>query len=339
MSFAARRDDPIQHSMAFAGLLGGLIIGAGIGFLCIVGGPIVLTGAAAFTFTAGAVVVATLARLPDWRRRSSRTLSLNNTVLLLKNKLRLNGLFDYRGGNVMHQISDGFACALGPNNCAATHVKGTPLREQAWQRLARDLDPTLLASMGLFVAEAPWLKRSQGLGMAGELRWWRDYLDWATDNDAPDLMIRAFGWLERHQPTDPGPLAISWGDARLSNTICDDTGTIVGVLDWEQACICPAEADLGWWLATRRQMLESQGLQDDPELPGFDSRARVIERYEEMIGRPLRGLEWFEMFSMVRMGCCILRMQMLLRRLGQSDHAFLRAPLLPAWVIDAISVQ
>ncbi|MCC6927812.1 MAG: SusC/RagA family TonB-linked outer membrane protein [Gemmatimonadaceae bacterium] len=61
----------------------------------------------------------------------TRTLSLNNTIGLLKNKLRLNGLFDYRGGNVMHQISDGFACALGPNNCAATHVKGTPLREQA----------------------------------------------------------------------------------------------------------------------------------------------------------------------------------------------------------------
>mgnify|MGYP002137604855 CR=1 FL=1 len=205
------------------------------------------------------------------------------------------------------------------------------------RRLHDDFLDTLATLQRVPVAEAPWLQRSQGLGMAGELRWWRDYLDWATDNDAPDLMIRAFGWLERHQPTDPGPLAISWGDARLSNTICDDTGTIVGVLDWEQACICPAEADLGWWLATRRQMLESQGLQDDPELPGFDSRARVIERYEEMIGRPLRGLEWFEMFSMIRMGCCILRMQMLLRRLGLTDHAFLRAPLLSAWVIETIS--
>lgn len=54
MSFAARQDDPIQHSMAFAGLLGGLIAGAAIGFLFTVGAPIVLTGAAAFTFTAGA---------------------------------------------------------------------------------------------------------------------------------------------------------------------------------------------------------------------------------------------------------------------------------------------
>ena len=210
---------------------------------------------------------------------------------------------------------------------------------QVQRRLHDDFLDTLAALQRVPVTEAPWLQRSQGVGTAGELGWWRDYLDWATDNDPPDLMVRAFGWLDCNLPTESGPLAVSWGDARLSNTICDDSGAIVGVLDWEQACICPAEADLGWWLATRRQMLESQGIQADPELPGFDSRARLIERYEELIGRPLHNLDWFEMFSMVRMGCCILRMQMLLRRLGQSDHAFLRAPLLPAWVIDAISVQ
>ena len=61
----------------------------------------------------------------------TRTISLNNTFGLLKDKLRLNGLFDYRGGNIMFQISDGFACALGPNNCPDTHVKGTSLARQA----------------------------------------------------------------------------------------------------------------------------------------------------------------------------------------------------------------
>ena len=210
---------------------------------------------------------------------------------------------------------------------------------QVQRRLHDDFLDTLVALQRVPVTEAPWLQRDQGVGAAGELCWWRDYLDWATDSDPPDLMVRAFGWLDRNLPTESGPLAVSWGDARLSNTICDDSGAIVGVLDWEQACICPAEADLGWWLATRRQMLESQGSQADPELPGFDSRARLIERYEELIGRPLRNLGWFEMFSMVRMGCCILRMQVLLRRLGLTDHAFLRAPLLSPWVIDAISVQ
>lgn len=61
----------------------------------------------------------------------TRTISLNNTLGLLRNSLRINGLLDFRGGNVIHQISDGFACALGPNNCADIHVKGTPLERQA----------------------------------------------------------------------------------------------------------------------------------------------------------------------------------------------------------------
>jgi TonB-linked SusC/RagA family outer membrane protein len=61
----------------------------------------------------------------------TRTISLNNTITLFNEKLRLGGLFDYRGGYVIHQISDGFACALGPNNCYDTHVPTAPLERQA----------------------------------------------------------------------------------------------------------------------------------------------------------------------------------------------------------------
>ncbi|EHB45726.1 aminoglycoside phosphotransferase [Mycolicibacterium rhodesiae JS60] len=186
------------------------------------------------------------------------------------------------------------------------------------------------------VAEAPWLERRDGVGNGPELVWWREYLAWASDNQVPDLMRDAFAWLERHQPEESGPLSICWGDARLSNTISDDSGQIVGVLDWEQACICPAEADLGWWLATRRQTSEVHGVTVDPELPGFDSREVVIARYAEMLGRPLVALDWYEMFSMIRMGCCILRIQVLLRSIGQAEHGFVQAPVLPRWVVDTV---
>ena len=39
---------------------------------------------------------------------------------------------------------------------------------------------------------------------------------------------------------------------------------------------------------------------------------------------------------MVRMGCCILRTQELLRSIGQGDHFLTRAPILPAWTVAAI---
>lgn len=186
------------------------------------------------------------------------------------------------------------------------------------------------------ISEASWLERPAGVGILAELKWWQEYARWGTDNQVPDVVAEAFDWLIRHKPTETAELSICWGDARLSNAIFDDSGQIVGALDWEQACVCPAETDFAWWLATRRQMLEVNGLDVDPELDGFDRREDVIGRYEEMIGRPLVDLHWHEVFAMVRMGCCILRTQVLLRSIGQNDHFLTRAPILPAWTVAAV---
>ncbi|MEB4208028.1 phosphotransferase family protein [Mycobacterium sp. 94-17] len=205
------------------------------------------------------------------------------------------------------------------------------------QRRAHDgFLSTLAALQRVPPDRAPWLQRPTGTGTAAEVTWWREYALWGTDNDVPDLMLDAFDWLAGNLPNDEAEPALCWGDARMSNMIFDDQGNIVGVLDWEQACLCPAEADFGWWLATRRQMLAVHGIDADPELPGFDSRSHVIDRYQDMIGRRLNNLDWYENFATVRIGCCTLRIQVLLRALGQHDHFLTRAPILPPWTVDAI---
>jgi aminoglycoside phosphotransferase (APT) family kinase protein len=205
------------------------------------------------------------------------------------------------------------------------------------QRRAHDsFLETLAGLQRVPVSEATWLERPAGFGVSAELGWWHEYVRWGSDNQVPDVVDEALAWLRRRQPEETGPPAICWGDARMSNAIFDDSGQIVGALDWEQACVCPAESDFAWWLATRKQMLEVNGLDLDPELPGFDSRAAVTHRFEEMIGRELQNLDWYEIFAMVRMGCCILRTQVLLRSNGQADHFLTRAPILPAWTVDAI---
>ncbi len=205
------------------------------------------------------------------------------------------------------------------------------------QRRAHDAFLETLAKLQRVpVNEASWLERPAGVGISAELTWWQDYVRWGSDNQVPDTMTEAFEWLRRRQPEETAPLAVCWGDARISNAIFDDSGQIIGALDWEQACVCPAEADFGWWLATRKQMLEVNGLDLDPELPGFDSRDTVVHRFETMIGRELEHLDWYEIFAMARMGCCILRMQALLRANGQPEHFLTRAPILPDWTIAAI---
>lgn len=205
------------------------------------------------------------------------------------------------------------------------------------QRRAHDsFLATLAALQQVPPSEAPWLQRANGTGNEAEVAWWREYVLWGTDNRAPDLLLEAFDWLAANLPADPAEPAMCWGDARMSNVIFDDDGHIVGVLDWEQACLCPAEADFAWWLATRRQMLAVHGIDADPELPGFDSMDRVIGRYEDMIGRRLVDLEWYEHFAMIRIGCCTLRIQVLLQAMGQPNHLLTRAPLLPVWTMEAI---
>jgi aminoglycoside phosphotransferase (APT) family kinase protein len=212
------------------------------------------------------------------------------------------------------------------------HGSGPDVQRQAHDSFLA----TLAALQRVPIGEAPWLERPTGVGNHAERTWWREYIEWATDTQVPGLISEAFGWLRRHQPTEEPEPAVCWGDARLSNAIFDDTGQIVGVLDWEQACLCPAETDFAWWLATRRQTMEVNGIDADPELPGFDSREHVVRRYEEMIGRPLQALRWYEIFAMVRMACCIVRVQWLLRSIGQADHPLTKAPIMPAWTVEAI---
>jgi aminoglycoside phosphotransferase (APT) family kinase protein len=124
----------------------------------------------------------------------------------------------------------------------------------AVQRRAHDSFLETLATLHRIpIGEASWLQRPEGTGVVAEITWWHEYAQWGTGDKVPDVMSQAFDWLTRHTPTQTNGLSICWNDARLSNAIFDDAGHIVGALDWEQACLCPAETDFAWWLATRRQ--------------------------------------------------------------------------------------
>jgi aminoglycoside phosphotransferase (APT) family kinase protein len=181
-----------------------------------------------------------------------------------------------------------------------------------------------------------FLERPAGTGLAGEIGWWSDYLDWATDGSPTPLMADAYAWVRSTSPTHTDPPSLLWGDARFANVIYSPDRSLVGMLDWEQAAVGPAEFDLGFWLATRRQSAEAVGVAADPEVPGFPTRAEVVARYQAALGRTVRDLPWHETFAMIRMGTCIAATQRLLVRAGKTDHFMLAAPLLPEWTIAAI---
>ena len=48
----------------------------------------------------------------------------------------------------------------------------------------------------------------------------RGYYEWvSSDGDRSPLIERCFDWLDEHWPTDEGEAVLSWGDARIGNTM------------------------------------------------------------------------------------------------------------------------
>jgi aminoglycoside phosphotransferase (APT) family kinase protein len=133
---------------------------------------------------------------------------------------------------------------------------------------------TLVALQRVPIDKAPWLGRPNGVGNDGELAWWREYIEWATDKQVPPFMAEAFDWLYRHQPSEPTELTVCWGDARLSNTIFDDTGEIVG--SWtgnRRVCARPRPTLPGGWPPAGRRW-RSTGSTPTPSCPASTAESR-----------------------------------------------------------------
>lgn len=105
------------------------------------------------------------------------------------------------------------------------------------------------------------------------------------------------GWelLRKTVPDDAAP-AFCWGDSRVGNIIFDDDAP-AAILDWEMANISDPRTDLGWFIWIDRCNSEGLGA---ARLTGIPSPASLYARWSERTGRSIRGIEWFELFAVVR---------------------------------------
>jgi len=120
-------------------------------------------------------------------------------------------------------------------------------------------------------------------------------------------------WLIANRPDEDSDVVLCWGDSRVGNIIWDDFSP-VAVLDWEMATLGQPELDLGWWLYFDRQFTEGLNV---PRPPGFPTHEATVERYAELVGRPVRNLEYYEIFSGFRFAVIMCRLTDLLVESGQ----------------------
>ncbi|MFG2002224.1 phosphotransferase family protein [Spirillospora sp. NPDC048911] len=129
-------------------------------------------------------------------------------------------------------------------------------------------------------------------GLDQRLNYYEHYLHWAYEGPQ-ETALRALEWLRANQVDEPDPPAVLWGDARIGNIIFQK-GEPRAVLDWETAMLGAPEEDLAWYMFLDRHHSEGIGV---PRLAGFPSYADTVARYEALLGRPMRHLDYYEILS------------------------------------------
>ena len=138
-----------------------------------------------------------------------------------------------------------------------------------------------------------------------QLRRWRRQVD-AVETPTDPLVISAHEKLVAAMP-EQGPARLVHGDYRLDNTIIDDSGQVIAVLDWELTTLGDPLADLGAMLTYwTRPGDEIAALDEPPTMAdGFIERDEVIAVYEDAIGEKVSNIGYYQAFATWRLACIL----------------------------------
>jgi aminoglycoside phosphotransferase (APT) family kinase protein len=150
------------------------------------------------------------------------------------------------------------------------------------------------------------------------LAYQRWYYDWARDGVDYATIEAAFAWLDAHRPADAGPVVLNWGDARIGYLLFRDFVPFA-VLDWEMAALGAPEADLAWMIVLHRFFHDMAQRYSLPGLPDLLERRAAARQYEELSGRAVRALEFYEMFAALRFAIISLRTSARAIEFGQME--------------------
>jgi aminoglycoside phosphotransferase (APT) family kinase protein len=107
--------------------------------------------------------------------------------------------------------------------------------------------------------------------------------------------------LEATVPESP-PATIVHGDYRLGNTMysADAPARLLAILDWELATLGDPLADVGYLTATWSEPGAPSPLGVSPVTarPGFATKSDIVARYEEVSGRRVERLAWYQALAL-----------------------------------------
>lgn len=167
------------------------------------------------------------------------------------------------------------------------HRIGLELADVLARLHAVDLDAVGLADLA---SHSPYAPR--------QLKRWTRQLEASRTRERPAL-DRLTAWLTSHVP-EPAELTVVHGDLHIRNVIADPASAQVrAALDWELCTLGDPLADLGTTLAYWPEADDPQiGLFEASRLPGFTTRAEIVDAYADASGRDLTALPFWEVLGM-----------------------------------------
>lgn len=146
-----------------------------------------------------------------------------------------------------------------------------------------------------------------------EIDFWLPLMNRAADEETRDAAVALAVRLKAARPAAV-PLGVMHGDYQTHNVLYGTDGALLAVVDWELAGIGAQLIDLGWL-----------SMMTDPAAwaPEHGSRMRVVappsrlrERYEEAMGAPVDGYDWYRALACYRFAV-IVAFNLRLHRTGR----------------------
>ena len=125
-----------------------------------------------------------------------------------------------------------------------------------------------------------------------------EWLETAMAHQAPELVLRLLEHFATHPPSSSGAAATVHGDPNLTNLLWDGP-RVIALLDWELSGVGEPLADIGFMLAFLREQDEPADW--GPSLPGWWSKERFVEHWEQRTARSAADWRSHELLAMARL--------------------------------------
>ncbi len=144
--------------------------------------------------------------------------------------------------------------------------------------------------------------------VARQLRTW--YGSWTTSAehaDYDDERVHALHDRLLANIPEQGPARVVHGDFGVHNVMVGDDGTVAAVLDWEIGTLGDPLADFAYALNAWIEPTDSDEASrvSPTALPGFASRADLVERYADRTGADMADLGYHRSFNSFKTACIV----------------------------------